>query len=153
MKFLLFLHVLGAILLVGNIFTAAFWKVKADIKGDLAAIHSATKNVMLADYIFTIPGLILIIVTGSLMALKAGYSMSGFNWLTLSLTLFSLTGLIWLALLLPLQRSMIRHSAQSLEAGTLSKAYRKASLYWAIFGTIGTLIPVVVLYLMISKPM
>ncbi|WP_249365601.1 DUF2269 family protein [Cytobacillus citreus] len=49
---------------------------------------------MLADFIFTLPGLILIIVSGNLMAIQAGYSMSGFNWLTLSLILFSLTGIL-----------------------------------------------------------
>ncbi|WP_316252598.1 DUF2269 family protein [Bacillus sp. CH30_1T] len=77
--------------------------------------------------------------------------MSSFNWLTISLILFSLTGILWLTVLLPIQRSMIRHSAQSIEAGIISKAYRKASLYWAIFGIVATLLPVVILYLMITK--
>lgn len=153
MKLLLFLHMLGVLFLVGNIVTAAFWKVKADLQGDLNVIHHAVKNVMLADYIFTLPGLVLLMVTGILMAVKAGYAMSGLNWLTLSLILFSVTGLIWLALLLPLQRSMIRHSAQALETGVLTKAYRRASLNWAIFGTIATLLPVVIMYMMIAKPL
>ncbi|AJY77803.1 membrane protein [Paenibacillus beijingensis] len=152
MSLYLFLHLLGAVLLVGNIITAAFWKIRADMKGDLAVIHSAAKNVMLADFLFTIPGIILIIVTGNLMAIEAGYSLSGFSWVTLSQALFILTGVIWVVLLLPLQRSMIRHSAKALETGALHGAYRKASLIWAIFGTVATLLPVVILYLMIHKP-
>ncbi|QQZ08412.1 DUF2269 family protein [Heyndrickxia vini] len=151
MGLLLFLHLLGAVIFLGNIITAAFWKIRADIKEEPAFIHNTVKNVMLADFIFTLPGLILIIVSGSLMAVHAGYSMSGFNWLTLSLVLFFLTGILWLAVLLPAQRSMIRHSAKSIETGIICKAYRKASLYWAIFGITATLLPVIILYFMITK--
>lgn len=152
MRTLLFLHLLGVVILVGNILTAAFWKIRADVKGDAALMHSAAKNVMLADFLFTIPGSVLIIVTGNLMAVKAGYSLSGFSWISLSQGLFILTGIIWAALLLPLQRSMIRHSAEALKTGFIPQAYRKASLNWATFGTTATLLPVVILYLMIAKP-
>ncbi|WP_350267467.1 DUF2269 family protein [Neobacillus mesonae] len=132
-------------------YNCAFWKIRADIKGNPTFIHNTVKNVMLADFIFTLPGLILIIITGSLMSAHAGYSMSGFNWLTLSMILFSLSGILWLTVLLPIQRSMIRHSAQSIKDGIISKAYRKASLYWAIFGITTTLFPVIILYFMITK--
>ncbi len=151
MSFLLFVHLFGAVIFLGNIITAAFWKIRADVKGDAALIHSAAKNVMLADFVFTLPGLILIIVSGALMAAEAGYPMSGFNWLTLSLILFALTGVLWLGVLLPIQRGMIRLSAQALQSGVIPKAYRRASLYWAVFGTIATLLPVAILYLMITK--
>ncbi|MGE7053268.1 DUF2269 family protein, partial [Paenibacillus glucanolyticus] len=30
----LFLHIAGCVLFLGNIITAAFWKVRADLKGD-----------------------------------------------------------------------------------------------------------------------
>ncbi|MGY4691710.1 DUF2269 family protein [Salibacterium sp. K-3] len=151
MEMLLFLHVLGAVILLGNIITAAFWKTRADIKGDPFIIRNTVKNVMLADIIFTLPGLILIIFSGILMAVQAGYSMSGFNWLTLSLILFVFTGVVWLVILLPLQRSMIRHSDQSVEEGEISESYWKASRYWAIFGITAVLLPVVILYFMITK--
>lgn len=151
MRLLLFLHLLGAVIFLGNIITAAFWKVRADVKGDPAFIHHTVKNVMLADFAFTLPGLVLLTFSGIMMAVQAGYSLSGFNWLTFSLILFAITGILWLALLLPVQRSMIRHSAQSIEMGRLSEGYRRASLYWTIFGIPATLLPVVILYVMITK--
>jgi uncharacterized membrane protein len=132
---------------VGNIVTAAFWKIMADRRGDPAIVHQAAN----ADWFFTVPGLVLLIVSGSLMAERAGYAMNGLNWLTLSLILFGLTGLLWLAALIPLQRAMIRRSEESVRAGALTEAYRKASRQWAVFGTVATLLPVVVLYLMIAK--
>jgi uncharacterized membrane protein len=145
------LHLIGVLLAVGNIVTAAFWKVRADTSGNPAVIHYATRNVMLADYVFTIPGLILIVVSGGIMAERAGYPLSGFNWLTLSLVLFAITGIIWGVMLIPLQRKMIRISAECLTAGTVSQEYRDASRAWAIYGTIATLLPIAILYLMVMK--
>lgn len=112
MNLWLTLHLIGVVIFVGNIITAAFWKVRADLTKNSVEIHSAVKNVMLADYIFTIPGLVLIIVSGSIMAARAGMPMSGFNWLMLSLILLAVTGIIWAVILIPLQLKMIRYSAQ-----------------------------------------
>ena len=147
----LMLHLLGAILFVGNIVTAAFWKTTADRSANPAVILQAAKNVMRADWVFTVPGLALLIVSGSLMAAKGGYSLSGLNWLTLSLALFGITAIIWLAGLIPLQKKMIRLGEEAVRAGAPTAAYRRASLNWAIFGTLATLLPIAILYLMIAK--
>ncbi|MEA3571651.1 DUF2269 family protein [Paenibacillus phoenicis] len=151
MGFWLTLHVLGVLLMVGNIITAAFWKIRADRTGNPQIMHYAAKNVMIADYIFTIPGLVLIVLSGGMMTGSLGYSLTGLNWLTFSLILFAVTGLIWLLILIPMQRKMIRLSSDDIESGTVSAAYRKASRNWAVYGTIATLLPLVILYLMISK--
>ncbi|MBB6633885.1 DUF2269 family protein [Cohnella thailandensis] len=152
MGVLLTLHVLGAILFVGNIVTAAFWQTMADVGGNPAAIHQASKFVMKADWAFTLPGLALLVVTGGLMAERGGYSMGGWNWLTLSLALFALTGILWAAFLIPLQRKMIRLSADAVHSGVIPAAYRQVSRNWAIFGSVATLLPVANLILMVIKP-
>lgn len=145
------LHLIGVVLSVGNIVTAAFWKVRADLTKKPAEIHRAAQSVMLADYLFTIPGLALIIVSGSIMAVDAGIPLSGLNWLTLSLILFASTGIIWAAILIPLQRRMIRYSAECIESGNISKAYRDAARSWAVFGIAATLLPIAILYFMVMK--
>lgn len=147
----LLFHVIGVVLAVGNILTAAFWKIRADQTENPAIIHQAVRTVMLADYVFTLPGILLIAASGSIMAGRGGLPLSGFNWLTLSLILFAASGILWAAVLIPLQRRMIRASAACLESGTISAAYRSASRSWAVCGTAATLLPIVVLYLMISK--
>ncbi|MEK5391372.1 DUF2269 family protein [Margalitia sp. FSL K6-0131] len=151
MSLWLTLHLIGVVLFVGNIITAAFWKIRADLTKNSVEIHSAVKNVLLTDYIFTIPGLALIIVSGSIMAARAGMPMSGFNWLMLSLILLAITGIIWAVILIPLQLKMIRYSAECVESGTISKAYQDASRTWAVFGIAATLLPLVILYLMVTK--
>ncbi|WP_240414615.1 DUF2269 family protein [Paenibacillus periandrae] len=151
MSYWLVIHIIGVVLLVGNIVTAAFWKVRADLQNNPVVIHSAVKNVMLADYVFTLPGIALITVSGIIMAVRSGMPMSGLSWLTVSLILFAISGILWLAVLIPLQRSMIRHSAHSVEQKAVTEGYRRASRYWAVFGIVSTLLPVVILYLMITR--
>lgn len=151
MSLWLTLHLIGVVLFLGNIITATFWKIRADLTKDSVVIHSAVKNVLLADYIFTIPGLALIIVSGSIMAARAGMPMAGFNWLMLSLILLAITGIIWSVILIPMQFKMIRYSAECIESGTISKAYHDSSRSWAVFGIAATLLPFVILYLMVTK--
>ncbi|MBP1962686.1 DUF2269 family protein [Paenibacillus aceris] len=150
---LLFLHVLGAVLFLGNIVTGAFWKVRAHYgKQDLTTIHLTVKNIMLADYVFTLPGIVLLLVPGFLMTAKRGYSFMEWNWLTAALLLFSISGLLWLFILLPLQRKMIRYSEESVRIGKQTEAYQHVSRKWDIYGTIGTILPLLSLVLMIWKP-
>lgn len=152
MKILIFLHVLGAVLLIGNVITAAFWKLKSEAERDLAHLHKIVKNVMLADFMFTLPGILLIIIPGVIMSHQLGYSFTEFTWLTLSLGLFALTGIVWLLVLLPKQRQMIKESKKSMEEGQLTTGYKKASRVWDIWGTVAIILPLAVLYLMVAKP-
>lgn len=151
MNIWLILHLIGFLISIGNIITAAFWKIRADLTKNPVVIHNAAQNVMLADYVFTLPGIVLIVVSGSVMAAQAGLSLAGLNWLTLSLILFAVTGIIWAAILIPLQRRMMKFSEQSIHTGTISDAYRHASRSWAIYGIVATLLPIVILYLMVTK--
>ncbi|MFC4596797.1 DUF2269 family protein [Cohnella hongkongensis] len=152
MNLWLTLHIVGVVLFVGNIVTAAFWKVRADLGGNPVVVHDAAKSVMLADFVFTLPGIVLVTASGVAMAHKAGMPMDESNWLTVSLAVFGATGLIWGAVLIPLQRAMIRHSAASVAGGSLTAEYRRASRLWAVFGAAATLLPIAVLALMIAKP-
>jgi uncharacterized membrane protein len=106
---------------------------------------------MIADYSFTIPGLVLIIISGAVMAGEFDDSLLGLNWLTLSLILFAITGFIWLVILIPLQLRMIRFSADSVKTGAVSAEYRRASRQWTIYGVAATFLPIVILYLMVMK--
>lgn len=148
MKPLIFIHTISAILFIGNIMTAAFWKMKAEFTKDETHVHKTVKNIMLADYIFTIPSTIGLLGSGFLLAFHSNYSLQEINWLTVSIGLFILTGVIWLSLLLPLQRKMMKYSGTPFN----DKKYWKISRTWDVIGTISVLLPVIILYLMIAKP-
>lgn len=152
MNWLIFIHVLGVVMFLGNVITAAFWKIRAELSGDIPHLHKVTKNVMLADYIFTLPGIILIVLTGIIMALQRGYALTEVSWLTVSIGLFAVTGLLWLCILIPCQLRMIRESALSMNGNPLTPEYRKASKRWDAVGIIASLLPILTLFLMMVKP-
>ena len=94
MVYLVLIHIISAILFIGNIITAAFWKLKAEFSGDETHINKTAKNIMIADYVFTLPSIITLLISGFILAKKSNYPLDEINWLTISLTLFAITGLI-----------------------------------------------------------
>ena len=66
-------HILSAVLFVGNIITAAFWKVRADRSGNLEAIAVTTRSLLQADYAFTWPGIGGLLITGIWMVGITGW--------------------------------------------------------------------------------
>ena len=147
-----FLHILGAILFVGNIVTAALWKARADASGDLHAIAYAQRGVMFADTVFTIPGAVLILVTGLWMAALSDQDILQTGWLLAALILLIVTVLVWLFELVPVQRRLMRLADEAVRAGQLDPVFKQLTLRWTIFGIIATLLPLVNLYLMVFKP-
>ena len=146
------LHLVGVILFVGNIVTAALWKVRADASGDLRAIAYAQRGVMFADYVFTAPGAALIVVTGVWLANLSGRNIFATGWLLTALVLLLISLLIWLLELLPIQRRMIRVADEAVRAGQLDSEYKQLTLRWTIFGIAATILPLVNVYLMVFKP-
>ncbi|MWC28141.1 DUF2269 family protein [Paenibacillus sp. MMS18-CY102] len=149
---LLFFHVLGVILLLGNAFTVTFWKLRADYSNDLSLKLQTVKNIMILDYIFTLPAIVMILGTGHLLAGRAGYSVFAWSWLGISYGLFILSGVIWLFALLPLQSRMIREGKLSYEQNVMTKAFSRASRTWNFYGVLATLTPIASMILMVWKP-
>jgi uncharacterized membrane protein len=147
-----FIHVLGAILFLGNVITAAFWKVRADYGRDFRVLHQAAKNVLLADYVFTGPGIVILAVFGHLAAHKLGYPIWTTGWLALSYILFIISAVIWLAVLIPAQIKMVRYSKVAMETGEMPAENKRWTMLWNGFGILNTVIPFVIVYLMVVKP-
>lgn len=148
----LIFHILGVVMFLGNIVTAAFWKIRAELGGSVEDVYKAVRSVMIADYFFTVPGVAFILVSGHAMAEKAGYDLFSWSWIGVSYVLFILTGAIWAVVLLPAQLKMIRAAKQSLAESRLNREYGRWSSIWNGFGTLATLIPIGILILMVLKP-
>ncbi|MBD2847237.1 DUF2269 domain-containing protein [Paenibacillus sp. IB182496] len=146
------IHLLGVVLFIGNASTAAYWKITAVRSGDVRLLAHTVRRVMTADYVFTIPGLALVVASGSVLAVQEGYALDQLSWLTVSLLLFIATGLLWVSVLMPCQRAMIRESDDSIAQGRPNAAFRRASLRWDVFGILATVLPLAVMYLMVAKP-
>ena len=72
-QFILAIHILAAVIFLGNLITTAFWKVRADRSGNLENMAMTSRSVLLADYVFTGPGIATLLVTGILLAGLSGW--------------------------------------------------------------------------------
>ena len=61
-------HILSATVLFGTGLGTAFHGLASNLRGDLRAIVAANKNVVLADWLFTTPAVVVQPVTGVLLA-------------------------------------------------------------------------------------
>ena len=148
--FLKTLHVLGVVLFLGNIIVTAFWKIMADRTRDLAVIRFAVRATNWADVFFTFGGVVLLAVAGHALAAQTG--MVALPWLRWAYGLFAATGLLWLGVLIPLQWAQARLLAPLSRDAAIPARYWRLSLAWAVAGTLATLLPLGIVWLMTVKP-
>jgi uncharacterized membrane protein len=145
-------HLIGVIVLVGNVTITAYWKVLADRTGDPRLMAHAQRGVTVADWIFTLAGIILILMGGYGAAAVAGLSLSGSPWLVIGQALFAVSGVIWLAILVPVQIKQARMARSLVHDPTIAAQYRRDSRTWLIWGILATVPLVAAIYVMVVKP-
>jgi len=148
--FLKTLHVLGVVLFLGNIIVTAFWKIMADRTRDLAVVRFAVRATNWADVFFTFGGVVLLSVAGRSLAAQSG--MPDVPWLRWAYGLFAATGLLWLGVLIPLQRAQAKLLAPLPRDAAIPARYWHLSRIWAAAGTVATLLPLAIVWLMAAKP-
>lgn len=148
-----FLHILGAVLFLGNIIVTAVWKMLADKTRNPQVIAYAQRLVSRTDAYFTGPGALLILLTGSYMAMAGGRAMFHATWVMWGAGLFGVSGLLWAAVLLPTQKRQAALARDFAEGGTIPEVFWKLSGRWVLWGWITTLFALGTLGLMVLRPM
>ncbi len=148
-----FIHLLGAVLFLGNIIVTAVWKSLADRTKNPVVIAFACRLVNVTDLAFTAFGAALVVIGGVGLFHAGGTSLSDSPHLTMGISLFAMAAVLWLVGLLPLQLYMSRIAAQTVAAGeaTMPVAYDKCVKLWTILGIAATLLPVGTLWFMIAR--
>jgi uncharacterized membrane protein len=144
-----FLHIIGVIMFLGNIIISAFWRFNAERTGKSELISHAYKLTSLTDWIFTLPGVILIGITGHMLAPKFG-GIAAQPWIYHSYAMLTVSALIWLAGLLPIQLKQRRLMASD-PLANLSPQFKKLTLWWHILGLVATILPLVALFWMTAR--
>lgn len=149
--FLKSLHLFGVILFLGNIIVTGFWKLLADYTKDWKVIAFSQRLVTVTDIIFTTIGVIIIAVTGILMAQYYG-DYFRVKWIVWGLSLFIASGVIWVTILIPVQILLQRITTTFRDNNSITQRYWKYELIWMVFGVIATVLPLLNLYWMVFKP-
>jgi len=153
MSFLLlkYLHVIGAVVIMGTGTGIAFFMLMAHRSGVPEFIGRTAGIVVNADMIFTATAVIVQPVTGYLLIREAGYGLSE-SWIILSLALYGVAGAFWLPVVW-IQARMRDHALAAAEAGAaLPVAYHRLFRIWFCFGFPGFGSVAAILWLMIAKP-
>lgn len=145
------LHVLSAIFLFGTGVGSAFYKLFTDRQGDLAAIAVTNRLVVIADWVFTTPAVILQPLTGLYLAHLAGWPLTA-PWLVLSILCYLIAGACWLPVV-ALQIRMRDLAARALaEREPLPAGYQRMARIWLWLGVPAFTAMVLTVFLMVVKP-
>ncbi|MGH8583111.1 MAG: DUF2269 family protein [Gammaproteobacteria bacterium] len=145
------LHVISATLLFGTGLGTAYYLLCAHLSRDVHAIAAVSRWVVVADWMFTAPAVILQPLSGVYLAHAAGYSFTG-PWLLWSIALYILTGLCWLPVVW-LQIRMRDLAGLAVAAHQpLPAVYWRYARAWLWLGIPAFVAVLMIFYLMVAKP-
>lgn len=145
------IHIISSTILFGTGLGSAFYLYCADRSKNIHAIAFAARKVVLADFIFTTPAVVIQPLTGFMMADQMHYAVTA-NWIIVSLLLYALTGLCWLPVVwLQIRiRDMAEHALQV--QNDLPQLYYRYIKYWFWLGWPAFISVLIIFYLMVFKP-
>ena len=143
-------HILGAVIIFGTGLGTAFHMWFAHLRGDARTVAVVARNVVLADWLFTAPAVVLQPVTGVWLAVAAGYSLTE-TWLLAAIALYLLAGACWLPVVWLQTRMYHLARAAAATGQPLPDLYHRYARLWFRLGWPAFLGLLVVFYLMVFK--
>lgn len=145
------IHILSSTLLFGTGLGSAFYMWNAHSGGEVAVIAHVSRKVVLADWLFTTPAVILQPLSGFYLLHLLGLPLTQ-TWVMWSLALFVLAGLCWLPVVwIQLRVARLADSAR-VNRTPLPDAYYRYMRLWFILGWPAFISVVAVFFLMVLKP-
>ena len=146
-----YLHIVGALVLLGTGVGIAFFMLMAHLSRDVSFVARTAGVVVLADFIFTATAVIAQPITGYLLIRETGISVSD-GWIAASLALYVVTGVFWLPVVW-MQMRMRDLAEQAAAVGAnLPAAYHRLFRWWFAFGFPGFGSVMLIIWLMVAKP-
>lgn len=146
-----YLHVLGAIVILGTGTGIAFFMLMAHRSGEPSFIARTAAVVVIAGMLFTLSAVLLQPVSGGLLMLMSSTSLDQ-GWLLTSLALYAIAGLFWVPVIF--MQIELRDLARQAEAASqpLPARYHIVFRRWFLCGFPGFGAVAGILWLMIAKP-
>lgn len=143
-------HIISSTLLFGTGLGTAFHGWMANRSGELAARRVVNRNVVLADWLFTTPAVVVQPVTGVWLARIAGFPLTT-SWLAAAIALYVLVGACWLPVVW-IQLQMRRIADAVPDGQALPARYNRLSRWWFALGWPAFLGVIAIYWLMVAKP-
>ena len=146
-----YLHLVGAVVLLGTGAGIAFFMLMAHRTGEAATIAAVARIVVVADFLFTATAVVAQPITGTLLAREAGYALSE-GWIVASFVLYGFAGLWWLPVVWIQMRLRDLAAAAARDGTPLPPAYHRLYGFWFVSGFPAFGAVLAVIWLMIARP-
>ena len=138
-------HILSASVLFGTGMGTAFFMFKAYLSKNDEAIAVTTRNVVMADWVFTTPAVVIQLVTGLWLTDKLNISFTS-TWFIAVIGLYILVGICWI----PVVWIQIR-IRDLIASGANRDDYRKLMRTWIALGVPAFASILILFFLMVAK--
>lgn len=146
------IHITSAAVLFGTGLGIAFFKWTADRSGNVAAIRLVAEKVVVADWLFTLPAILVQAVTGVALMRNLNYSLSQ-PWLAWSIALFCLAGLCWIPVVwLQIRMRELARTCEREAVASMGREYRIYARVWFWLGVPAFAGVILIFWLMVTKP-
>lgn len=144
------LHILSAVIVAGTGTGIAFFMFMANRSNNPEAIQITAKHVILADWIFTLPGVTTLLITGPWLMVKLGYSFSS-PWFFWVIGLFFFIGICWIPVL-RIQYKLYELSKDLTASRGVTPEFKKFMRLWTVLGVAAFTAILIIFWLMVFKP-
>jgi len=149
--FIKLIHILSSTILFGTGIGSAFYMFMANRRKDIADIYFAVRHVVIADWLFTTPAIIVQLATGIWLVREAGYEYQDY-WIFWALMLYFFAGICWLPVVW-MQIKMRDMAKIALDTGSnLPPSYWAMDRWWIRLGALAFPTVLIIFYLMVFKP-
>ncbi len=149
--FLRWAHIIGAAVLLGTGAGIAFFMVMAHQTKDIKVIAHTCRIVVIADWLFTASAVIIQPITGALLAVNIGWSLTQ-GWVLISLLLYIFVGLFWLPVVW-IQHQLRNMAQAALKNGAaLPARYYRLYKVWFFCGFPAFFAVLLIVWLMVTRP-
>jgi uncharacterized membrane protein len=144
-------HIVSSTMLFGTGLGSAFYMFFASRTRDVRATAVVVRYVVIADWLFTTPTIILQPLSGFWLVHLAGFDLRA-PWLAWSIVLYLLAGACWLPVVWMQIRMRDMAAVAARESTELPTQYWRFLRWWVALGIVAFFSLVVVFYLMVLKP-
>ena len=145
------LHILSSTLLFGTGLGSAFYMFFTSLTRDARVVATVVRYVVIADYAFTTPTIIIQPLTGLYLIHLAGFPLSS-TWIAVSIALYFLAGAAWLPVVWMQIKMRDMAAAAAANGAELPQRYWTFLKWWVALGIVAFGALVAVFYLMVAKP-
>lgn len=144
------LHILSSTFLWGTGVGTAFFMVMAHLKGDVTTIRITTQHVVLADWLFTMPTVIVQPISG-IYLMHLMHIPFNTQWFHVVCGLYAVTVGAWLPVVY-LQLKLKKLTASLLPTDALPPAYYRTFYTWISLGFPAAIAMIGLFLMMVYKP-